>query len=403
MVPFDETTPPDDARGHQEGRTAALVLQAQRGDQMALGRLVERSLAALTGFCRGLAATHDGAQDLVQETLLRAVVSLGRLQDPERFEAWLFGIAANVARKRWRRELRAPLSLDRAMAHPDAAWVTVKPLWEPPSGAGEWEARARAVEQALGALPGAARWLLGLRYSDGLSYAQIAATLGVPVSTVRGRLFRSRRRLRLALSLAIPLPAAGKSTRRGPRTEGPAMHTAAGSPEAERLIAAAEERIARAAAFYGHWFGQPVEMEGLADDAKGVIRRAAADAQRFGHNYVGTEHVLVGLVGDATSLPAAVLAERGVTLANVQELMQRRLGRGAVPVGSPMSLVPRVQTVVEMAFAEARRMDATAVGAEHLLLGLLREGCGVAALLIESLGADISDVRERVLAALADG
>ena len=115
------------------------------------------------------------------------------------------------------------------------------------------------------------------------------------------------------------------------------MHTAAGSPEAERLIAPAEERIARAAAFYGHWFGQPVEMEGLADDAKGVIRRAVEDAQRFGHNYIGTEHVLVGLVGDATALPAAVLAERGVTLANVQELMQRRLGRGTVPVGSPMS------------------------------------------------------------------
>ena len=120
MVPFDETTPPDDARGHHERRTSALVLQAQRGDHVALERLVERSLAALTGFCRRLAGTHDGAQDLVQETLLRAVVSLGRLQDPERFEAWLFGIAANVARKRWQRELRTPLSLDRAMAHPDA-------------------------------------------------------------------------------------------------------------------------------------------------------------------------------------------------------------------------------------------------------------------------------------------
>ncbi len=67
-----------------------------------------------------------------------------------------------------------------------------------------------------------------------------------------------------------------------------------------------------------------------------------------------------------------------------------------------MSLVPRVQTVIEMAFAEARRVEATAVGAEHLLLGLLREGCGVASLIIESLGADIYDVRERVLAALAD-
>jgi ATP-dependent Clp protease ATP-binding subunit ClpC len=180
------------------------------------------------------------------------------------------------------------------------------------------------------------------------------------------------------------------------------MHAEGGSQEAERLVAAAEELIARAAAFYRHWFGHPMVTEGLTDDAKGVIRRATEVAQRLMHNYIGTEHVLVGLVGDEASLPAAVLAERGVTLVNVQRLMEHRLGRGATPVGASMSLVPRVKTVIEMAFAEARRMDAPAVGAEHLLLGVLREGCGVASLMLESLGADVYDVRERVLAALAD-
>lgn len=66
-----------------------------------------------------------------------------------------------------------------------------------------------------------------------------------------------------------------------------------------------------------------------------------------------------------------------------------------------MSLVPRAETVIEMAFAEERRLQAPAVGAEHLLLGLLREGCGVASLVIESLGADVYDVRDRVVAALS--
>jgi ATP-dependent Clp protease ATP-binding subunit ClpC len=179
------------------------------------------------------------------------------------------------------------------------------------------------------------------------------------------------------------------------------MQVQTGSQEADRLIGAAENRIARAAAFYGHWFGRPIGVEGLTQDAKGVIRRATAEGQRFVHNYVGTEHLLLGLVADEASLPATVLAERGVTLARVRELMDRRLGKGKPPRDPTMSLVPRAETVIEMAFAEARRLGAPAVGAEHILLGLLREGCGVAALVIESLGADVYDVRERVLAALS--
>src|SRR5919202_1759912 len=135
-----------------EPPTGALVVRAQRGDPSALERLVERHLASLSGFCRRLAGAQGGAQDLVQETLLRAVMSLARLEEPERFEAWLFGIAANVARKWWQRDRHAPLSLDTLMAHPDAAWMAVRPLWEP-DAAVEWVERARAVERAVGALP----------------------------------------------------------------------------------------------------------------------------------------------------------------------------------------------------------------------------------------------------------
>jgi len=283
------------------------------------------------------------------------------------------------------------------MAHPDAEWVTVRPLWDSPEGAVELAERAREIDHAVGALPEEMGRMVTLHYVDGLSYAEIAARLGVPVSTVKGRLFRSRRRLRLALGLAERRPAEGRSTPRRARKKGTAMQHEARSQESARVIAQAEERIAKAAAFYAHWFGTAVGVQGLTDEAQGVIRRATAEAQRYSHNYVGTEHLLLGLVGDEASMPASVLAECGVSLARVRELMDYRLGRGTVPVGAAMSLVPRVQAVVEMAFAEARRLGAPAVGAEHLLLGLLREGSGVAVLVIESLGADVYEVRDRTL------
>ena len=398
-----------------EPPTGSLVVRAQRGDAGALERLVERHLAALTGFCRRLAGAQGGAQDLVQETLLRAVLSLARLEEPERFEAWLFGIAANVARKQWQREQRAPLSLDTAMAHPDAEGVTVRPLWEPPAGAGILAERAGEVERAMGTLPAAMGQVLALHYADGLSYAEIAAQLGVPVSTVKGRLFKSRRRLRLALGVAggrPPLRTPVRSARRAPEGAAPGAAGAAGAAgaekgkamqeqtrahDAERLIASAEERVAKSADFLQHWFGRPVGVRALAESGKEVLRRATAESERLLHNYLGTEHVLLGLLGDGAAIPARAMAESGVELEPVRELVQRRIGRGTALVEGEIAMVPRVKTVVEMAGNEARRLGAEAVGAEHLLLGLLREGGGIGALAIATLGADLYDVRDRTL------
>ena len=409
---------PDPGRGRFEPPTGALVVRAQRGDPAALERLVERYLAALTGFCRRLAGTHGGAQtaqDLVQETLLRAVVSLARLQEPERFEAWLFGIAANVARKRWRREQHAPLSLDADMAHPDAEWVAVRSLerleplgaprspWETPETALELAERAREVERAVAALPKQLGQVLALHYADGLSYAEIAVELDVPVSTVKGRLFKSRRRLRLALGMAADAPSTARPANSGSgRThkKGTTMQVQTRSHDAERLIAAAEERIGKSANFYQHWFGKPMGVDGLAEDAKEVIRRAAAESEGMLHNYLGTEHVLLGLLGDEAGMPARALAACGVGVEDVRELVGRRIGRGKGPVEGTIGFVPRVKTVVEMATDEARRLGASAVGADHLLLGLLREGGGIGALVIATLGADVYDVRNRALAAL---
>jgi len=386
-----------------EPRTTALVVQAQRGDSSALERLVERYLASLTAFCYRLAGAQGGAQDLVQETLLRAVVSLGRLEAPDRFEAWLFGIAANLARKRWQRERRVPLSLDTVMAHPDVEGVAVRPLWATPEIALELAERARELERAIGALPRPLGRVLALHYAEGLSYAQIAAQLGVPVSTVKGRLFQSRRRLRLALGIAADRLAAGASPGgRSPRTQkkGMTMPEAPQSHDAERLIASADERIATSAAFYQQWFGRPMGVSGLAESSKDVLRRATAESERYWHSYLGTEHLLLGLLGDEASVPGRVLGECGVRLESARAMVQYRIGRGQAPVEETISLVPRVKTVIEMAADEARRLGAPAVGAEHLLLGLLREGDGIGALVIMSLGADLDDVRDRTRAAL---
>lgn len=403
MVLFDGLSRSGAGGEQHEPPTGALVVRAQRGDPSALERLVERYLPSLTGFCWRLSGAQGDAQDLVQETLVQAVVSLERLEDPERFEAWLFGIASNVARKRWQRELRAPLSLDTAMSHPDAEWVAVRPLWETPETAVELAERAREVEQAVRALPRPMGQVLALHYADGLSYAEIAAELGVPVSTVKGRLFKSRRRLRLALGMAAERPTVGRSPKGDSRKtaeKGTTMQVQTRSHDAERLIAAAEDRIAKSAEFYQHWFGRPMGVSGLAEDGKEVVRRATAESDRFLHHYLGTEHVLLGLLGDASALPARVLAACGVGLEQVREMVQHRIGRGKAMVEGPIGMVPRVKTVVEMATDEARRLGAKAVGAEDLLLGLLREGSGIGALVIGTLGADLYDVRDRTLAAL---
>lgn len=195
MVLFDELKRPVTRQERRELWTSVLVAQAQPGDIAALERLLAHYFPSVTAFCQRLASSHVGAQDLVQETLLRAVIALGRLEEPERFEAWLLGIAPNVARQGWRRALRAPLSLDAAMVHPDTESVIVGPLWDAPERVMELAERAREIERAVGALPEQLNRVVTLRYAEERSYADIATELGVPVSTVKWRLFDVRHRL----------------------------------------------------------------------------------------------------------------------------------------------------------------------------------------------------------------
>ncbi|HJR51505.1 MAG TPA: bifunctional nuclease domain-containing protein, partial [Gemmatimonadales bacterium] len=172
--------------------------------------MLEQYQPALLRFCHRLTGSPAPAQDLAQETLLRAVESLVGLQEPSRFEAWLFGIAANLAKRWWRRQARWPLSLDSlAAAYPDVAWAT----WPAAAGAGvmpdqriEQAEQTARIQAAIESLPAALGRVLVLHYLAGWSYAEIAAALEVPVSTVKGRLFKSRARLHGALAAAGIFP-----------------------------------------------------------------------------------------------------------------------------------------------------------------------------------------------------
>ena len=182
----------------QRGKEEALILRAQDGDTDAFAALVSGDAEALRRFCARLMGAED-ADDLAQETLIRAWRSIGRLGAPYRFRAWLFGIAANVARKWWHRR-RLAVSLERLFA--EAADVGADEASDPwaaaagPETVVEGGEERRRLQEALDALPTALRRVVVLHYLEGLSYTEVAAALAVPLSTVKGRLFKSRRRLR---------------------------------------------------------------------------------------------------------------------------------------------------------------------------------------------------------------
>ena len=192
-----------------------LVARAQAGDLEAFTALVTHDIAALRRFCRGL-TDAAAADDLAQETLVRAWRSLARLGAPFRFRAWLFGIAANLARKAWRRRARADASLEALLAdHYDdlgrpAGPIRVRALLpaapHSPEEVIDRREDAARLHRALDALPAALRRVLVLHYLDGLSYAEIVTALDVPVSTVKGRLFKSRARLRVQLTALLGEP-----------------------------------------------------------------------------------------------------------------------------------------------------------------------------------------------------
>ena len=131
--------------------------------------------------------------------------------------------------------------------------------------------------------------------------------------------------------------------------------------------------------------------------AKKVLVLAQEEAQRFNHNYIGTEHLLLGLVREGEGIAAKVLSNLGVELNKVRSAVEFIIGRGDRMVIGDISLTPRAKKVIELAVEEARRLNHNYIGTEHLLLGLVREGEGIAAGVLESLGVNLEKVRTQVI------
>src|SRR3981081_1314371 len=131
--------------------------------------------------------------------------------------------------------------------------------------------------------------------------------------------------------------------------------------------------------------------------ARKVLSLAQEEAQRFQHNYIGTEHLLLGLVREGEGVAAKVLSNLGVELNKVRSAVEFIIGRGDRIVLGEIGLTPRAKKVIELAVDEARRLNHHYIGTEHLLLGLVREGEGIASGVLQGFGLDLERVRRETL------
>ncbi len=187
----------------------SLVMASAAGDHEAFGALVARHQASIVNLARALTSDDGEADDLAQETFIRAYKAIGRFRGDSTFRTWLHRVAVNVIqshlKKRARRWRWFGPGIDR-----DEAGTANRPEMSVPATAEDEAARRQMIDRALAALPPDMRIAVTLRDVQGFEYAEIAAMLGLPIGTVESRIFRARQRLR---PLLAPLLAPGKDRR----------------------------------------------------------------------------------------------------------------------------------------------------------------------------------------------
>src|SRR4030067_1035834 len=134
-------------------------------------------------------------------------------------------------------------------------------------------------------------------------------------------------------------------------------------------------------------------FEKFSERARRVLTSAQEEAQHLNHSYIGTEHILLGLVREEEGVAAKVLTNLGVSLAKVRSAVEFIIGRGEKPSSGEIGLTPRAKRGIELAIDEARHLGHNYIGTEHLLLGLLHEGEGVAASVLDSFGITLEQGR----------
>ena len=130
--------------------------------------------------------------------------------------------------------------------------------------------------------------------------------------------------------------------------------------------------------------------------ARRVLTLAQEEAQRFNHNYIGTEHLLLGLISENDGVAGQVFGNLKIDVNKVRSAIEFIIGRGERPNANEIGLTPRAKKVIELAVYEARRLGHSYIGTEHLLLGLVREGEGIASGVLESLGVNLDNVRSEL-------
>ena len=143
-------------------------------------------------------------------------------------------------------------------------------------------------------------------------------------------------------------------------------------------------------------------FERFTEKAIKVIMLAQEEARRLGHNFVGTEQILLGLTGEGTGIAAKVLKSMGINLKDARMEVEKIIGRGSGFVAVEIPFTPRAKRVLELSLEEARQLGHNYIGTEHLLLGLIREGEGVAARVLENLAVDLTKIRTQVIRLLGD-
>jgi ATP-dependent Clp protease ATP-binding subunit ClpC len=138
-------------------------------------------------------------------------------------------------------------------------------------------------------------------------------------------------------------------------------------------------------------------FERFTDRARRVVVLAQEEARLLSHNYIGTEHILLGLIHEGEGVAAKSLESLGISLDAVRQQVEEIVGRGREPLSGHIPFTPRAKKVLEFSLRESTQLGHEYIGTEHILLGLIREGEGVAAQVLVSLGADLERTRQQVI------
>jgi len=138
-------------------------------------------------------------------------------------------------------------------------------------------------------------------------------------------------------------------------------------------------------------------FERFTDRARRVVVLAQEEARMLDHNYIGTEHILLGLIHEGDGVAARALEAMGISLESVRQQVEEMIGRGQHASAGHIPFTPRAKKTLELSLREALQLGHTYIGTEHILLGVIREGDGVAAQVLVQLGADLNRTRQQVI------